>query len=340
MATAAAPALGSWAESRPLFKFTRGIPSRAGRILSTAIAALLVACGGGTDSPAPDLPEKISIVKPPPEATPFFIRDLPSGVQQEPQKNSDSWSYAVRHQGADIVSLALSQSAETVAKTGLKLDEPAPLHGNGRGSFFRAFHNQFESYIDTGSNPYRTVIGGGPHTAISYTFDQQPPVVGTTISAEVSIPFMETSDSSVGQLSIFGYLTDGKTMLAFVFGIFDNRPVRIEPLAMSDTYTSFVSQAIDDSRYAMPTTVEPMMHQPFQGYRTYGATFTAESLERLIQDVNESHRAHGTELISEDPAAYKFISVGLLHEVSLHDDPANAIRMGVSFKNFQAYKFR
>lgn len=313
--------------------------SLANRVVCTAFATLLISCGGGSEQPSvPDLPQKISIINPPPEATPFFIRDLPSDLQQEPPKHSDSWSYAVRHQGGDILSVAIPQSAETVDKTGLRLNEALALRGNGRGSFFRAFNNQFESYIDTSSSPYRTVIGGGPHVAISYTFDRQPPVVGTTITADISIPFVEVTGDGVGQLSIFGYMTDGTTIVAFVFGIFDNRAVKVEPIVMSDTYFSFVSQAIQDSRYAIPNTVEPMVSNPFDGYRAFGSTFTAETLKHMIQDINENHRSHGTALISEDPATYKFISVGVLHEVSLQDDPNNVLKMGVSFRNFQAYK--
>lgn len=330
----------AFTKQRPTGNSVTAMASFAARVIPAAAAALLISCGGGADQSVPSLPEKISIIKPPPEATPFFIRDLPSGIQQEPPKNSDSWSYAVRHQGGDILSVTFPQSAETVQKTGLQLNEAVALRGNGRGSFFRAFNNQFESYIDTSSNPYREVIGGGPHTAVSYTFHVQPAVVDTVITADISIPFVEATGHGVGQLSIFGYMTDGSTIVAFVFGIFDNRPVSIEPMVMSDTYFSFVSQAIDDHRYAVPNTVEPMVNHPFNGYRRFGARFTAETLKNMIQDINENHRFHGIELVSEDPAAYKFISVGMLHEVSLHDESNNVLKMGVSFKNFQAYKLQ
>lgn len=314
--------------------------SLPGLLAGVVTAALLVSCGGGDGDPVQSThPQAVSIVSPAPEVTPFFIRDLPSNVVQEPPQRSDSWSYAVRHQGADIVSVPLPQTAASVSKTGMELTESVPLMGNGRGAFFRSSRDQFESFIDTSSMPHQLVRGGGPHSAIAYDFKSQPQVVGTTLAVDLAVPSFESVGDGVAQVSLFGYMTDGTHIVAFVLGIFDNRAAQHEPAAMSDTYVSFVSQAVDGTRYAEPLTASTMTSTPYPEHRTYGATFTIESLQNIIHDLNTYNQSNGLQPISANPSDYRFVLVGVLHEVALHGKPDNVVRSGMSFRNFKAYQF-
>lgn len=307
--------------------------------LLSVSAVLLPACGG-SDTAAPDTDERHSILTPPAETTAFFIRDLPSGMLQEPPRNSDQWSFAVRHQGSDIVSVQIPQSPHTIATTGLNLAQPIALHGNGRGSFFRSYYNHFESYIDSGSAPYRSVTGGGPHAAISYTFKSQPAAVGITLSVDISIPHFMRAGDGVAQLALFGYMTDGNDIIAFTFGVFDNRADDYPPVALHDTDVSFVSQPIHRDRYALPRPSQAMTMLPYAGYRSYGVTFTRESVKNILADINDFNHLHGFEPISQDAEAFRLILVGLLHEIALLENPDNVIQTGMSFKNFQAYRIR
>lgn len=310
--------------------------------LLISISIFVSSCGGGGGGYIPNQNTnivKLNVVNEPIGLTPFYIRDLPANIMQEPTIK-DQWAFSVRHQNSDIISLEIPESIDTISKTGLKLDNNIPLRGNGRGSFYRSFNNNFESYIDTSSSNYETVIGGGPHSVVSYEFKTGRNVIGTTITGDFSIPTLQTVGDSVGQLSIIGYLSDGKSTIAFVFPIFDNRYDTFIPMAMSDTAVSFVSQPINSTKYAIPYNSEKMIKTTFEEYKTYGVTFTRNGLDNIIEDINIFNNKNKFPLISTDANNYKFILLGVLHEVFLMNNPNNIIKSGISFKNLSIFNIQ
>lgn len=310
------------------------------KLLTISLSLLVVACGGGNTNVTTVVPVDINnqtLINEPQGITPFFIRDEPSNTHQEPNQK-DTWSFAVRHQGADIVSKEVENTNEIIKKTGVDFSQLNVIKGNGRGSFFGSYNNSFSSYIDTSSSPYETVIGGGPHSVVGYEFSVQPSVIGTTIKADFAIPLLETKGDSVGQLSIIGYMNDGKSTVAFVFPLLDNRYNTFTPYVMSDTYVSFASQPINATKYANPYSNESMVKTPYVGYKTYGVTFTEDGLKNMINDLNKFNSKNNITLISTNPSDYKLNLVGILHEVFLMNNSTNEIKSGVSFKNINVFK--
>jgi len=88
------------------------------KLLTISLSLLVVACGGGNPNVTTVVPVDINnqiLINEPQGITPFFIRDEPSNIHEEPTQK-DTWSFAVRHQGADIVSKDIENNSDTVKK--------------------------------------------------------------------------------------------------------------------------------------------------------------------------------------------------------------------------------
>lgn len=219
------------------------------KYLSLLLVAFVIACGGG---------QLLSSYRFP-IAVPVYVRDLPSGTLQEPPDTVGTWSLALRHMG------------------------PAPY------PFFSVNQEVFKSLIDTGNFQPAPIIGGGPHSILTYyARDVQR---NTEVSGSFSWEF---HGDGVGQFSFIVYLKDAKATYAVVFNIKDNRFDTYEPFVSHDTFTTFLS-------------VPP-------GKTKFATTEIGEKFKVAISEANwkEINAALG----ASDPVITQY---GLLHEAYVQD---------------------
>lgn len=269
--------------------------------------------------------------------TEFFVRDPESNIANEPPINSNEWSFAVRYQGGDIVSLpVLNDNSKLIGYT--PTETQMSQMGNGKGPVFYRHNNCFGSYIDTQAVPHRNITGAGPHTVVSYNFKEKPLLVdGIVLSCRMSNHYFETNNG-VAQLSIIGYIYDRKTnnTIAFVMLAMDNRYSWFEPTVMHDTSVYFVTQPIHSNRYSTPLSSESMKMDTFSDVLVE-ITITEDNLVNIINDVNKSA---GKEVLSSDLDSYVLDNFGVLHEVFVFNTPEIFVKSGVSIRDLEARKLR
>lgn len=240
-------------------------------------------------------------------------------------------------------------------------------------SALQLFCDDFGSYINTWTFPYRTLVGEGPHAVFAYDFpeSQRPPVYDddadsdAVIEADIEIPWLAifVDDAApppvapLGQVSLFFYVRDRATgkPFAVLIEIFDSRFVPATApasSAMHDTEVPFLSIPLSPvSPFATPSPKSGYFTgAPWSGLRTFSARISREEFRRGIAAINALCARHrdfafcaplgATEdAYASDVASYEVTSFGLIHELFGVDD-RNHMSMGVHAARMGMWRLR
>jgi len=233
--------------------------------------------------------------------------------------------------------------------------------------------DEFGSYINTWTFPYRALVGEGPHAVYGYDFPaglapplyDADPATDVVLEADVEIPWLATfADPAaplpippIGQVTLFFYALDrvsGKP-LAVLIEIFDNRYTTLrypEPRAMHDTEVPFLSIPLNPvATFATPNPKSSYFTgTPWSGLRLFSVRVTQAQFRSGIAAINAlcgDHRDYAWceaqfvdgSAYSDDVSRYDLTSFGLLHEVFGTDD-RNHLSMGVHAKGLGMWRLR
>lgn len=242
-------------------------------------------------------------------------------------------------------------------------------------SGFQMKCDEVGSFISTSTFARQKIIGAGPHAAYFYdfrdaadlTFARLPriydndPATELVFQAEVEVPLMIrsgpadnpiTGSLAVAQLSLGAYLRDSVSgkMFAYVFNLYQNRPSE-RPQIAQDEEVAYVSTPWQTNEYvSMPPASAGYASETWTGLRLFRIhvpqpkfahalsglhVFCAASQNRTT---NVCQPGLGGANFSLDPANYRLVSFGMLHEV--FTGAANQISSGVHYRAVGAYQTR
>jgi hypothetical protein len=159
-------------------------------------------------------------------------------------------------------------------------------------------------------------------------------------SIQYEVPYFESENGAVGQLSMILYIRNKKTGQTFALNylLFDNRG-DYTTVIMHDGDVPFVSASLvrGEGYFNMTEQSETFTHTAAVGLKTVEFEITEDNLNVCLDGINrfacQNRQANYCgEDFSKDLSEYEYCGVGVLNEIAqVHGAQSNA-KMGVHFK--------
>jgi hypothetical protein len=270
----------------------------------------------------------------------YYVRDIPSGVYQEPPSNG-LWSVSARHMGPSIVSFNPTGDFSPVTSLSVPFTSQK---GQNTGTIattpaFQVKGADYGSFIDTNLTPDRVVAGGGPHSAFEFTPVAPIPMSSNVaISFDAAIPLFEKTGTGVGQMAVYLYLKERSTgtLAAMLWAVYDNRFNTYVPVASSDTQVAYSSAPFETNGFGSITSRSEKMQSSTGGLKFYEIKIENSNFLTIFGKINEFRVANSMTTISTDIKDYDLLLFGAISEV-FKLSPSDDIRLGTRVSNLSLW---
>jgi hypothetical protein len=266
-----------------------------------------------------------------------YVFDIPSNTLAAPKPLAGKWDIALRHMGSDAAKYNISSDYSNLTGYTPPSESVTWQVGNNRGLVFQNYKDYFGSYIDTAKFNFEAVQGGGPHSILEYSPTTPIPMIqdniGLTFKFYAKIPHFAQSGGGVAQICLIGYMVDGNNnSFAFVIPIFDNRGIVYTPTVANDGSVAFVSAPFGTNKYFTANSKSgTYTGNTFTNDTYYEGTITKQNLLNIIVDLqNYQQGPKFNNNISSDIGSYKLVLFGVIHEMSIMNDPTKSVSSGFS----------